>query len=226
MLQLPNKKYNLFFVRHGEADYNVEGKFLGISNRPLTQKGIEQVQKSARKLIKLLQPNEKFDVILTSPLLRAKQTAQIIAQIISNPKLSNKYLNKSKKIPIIEEELLKERNYGLFEGKTVSEIQQMFPNEFQKYKKDKANTKPPNGELAVVVENRIKELLFEKIPKKYSQYKNIILTTHLNPIRVALIILELAKKDIYYYKFKNASIIQIEFNPANPSQSRIINFNL
>ena len=206
-----SKIFNLFFVRHGETDFNLEGRFLGISNEPLNEKGISQAKMSAELLHTL---HEKFDLILTSPLKRAKETAMNIANSLPYS------------IEIVEEECLKERNYGKFEGKTQEELMKEFPIEISKYNENKPNTLPPNGELALAVEERVKNLLFKKLLKNYYPYKNIILTTHLNPIRAALIILGLKSREIYYYKFNNASLAMVEFHIMEPLKSRLIHFDL
>ncbi len=205
------KIFNLYFVRHGETDFNVEGRFIGVSDQPLNKNGIDQAKKTANLLKKI---NPTYDVILTSPLKRASQTAEIIAK------------EYSPEIPIIYEDLLKERNYGVFEGKTPDEIKLICPEIIEQYQKDKPNVRPPNGELAKDVEDRVKILLMEKIPSTYKQYQNIILTTHLNPIRAALLLLHMAKPEIYYHKFKNAGVVEIQFNPKDPDHSKLINFDL
>ncbi len=206
-----NKIINLYFVRHGETDYNVEGRFIGVSDQPLNKNGIEQAKKTAKLLKKI---NPKYDLILTSPLKRASQTAEMISKEF-NPEL-----------PIIVEDLLKERNYGVFEGKTPEELKHICPESIAQYQKDKPNVRPPNGELAKDVEERVKILLMEKIPTIYGANRNIILTTHLNPIRAALILLDMAKPEIYYHKFKNAGVVEIQFNHQDPEHSKLINFDL
>lgn len=206
-----HKIFNLFFVRHGETNYNLEGRFIGISDQPLNQKGMDQARKTGALLKKI---NLTYDLILTSPLKRASQTAEIIAKEFI-PEL-----------PIVHEDLLKERNYGIFEGKTLEELAHICPESITKYQKDKPNVRPPNGELAKDVEDRVKILMMEKIPTTYAKYMNIILTTHLNPIRAALILLDMAKLDIYYHKFKNAGVVEIQFNPVEPKKTKLINFDL
>lgn len=63
----------IYFVRHGETDYNLKGITQGQLDIPLNQTGIEQARKVAQKL-----KNYKIDMIYCSPLVRAKKTAEII----------------------------------------------------------------------------------------------------------------------------------------------------
>ncbi len=88
----------IFFVRHGETSWNVEGRLQGqIDKIQLTKKGIDQAEEISKKLQQI-----NFDVILSSPSVRTIQTAEII--------------NKSKKKQIILHNELKERGYGELEG--------------------------------------------------------------------------------------------------------------
>ncbi|MBS2006804.1 MAG: phosphohistidine phosphatase SixA [Cyanobacteria bacterium SZAS TMP-1] len=67
----------LFLVRHGIAVDHIGGAITRDSERPLTDEGIAEMKQVARALTKI---NKKPDLILSSPLVRARQTAEIIAQ--------------------------------------------------------------------------------------------------------------------------------------------------
>jgi broad specificity phosphatase PhoE len=64
----------IFLARHGESDWNVEKRFQGHSDRPLTERGREQAHALAD-----LVGSEKIDAVYTSPLSRARETAEIVA---------------------------------------------------------------------------------------------------------------------------------------------------
>ena len=86
------------FVRHGETDLNKPiRKMQGISNYDLNENGIKQAEETRDKL-----ENEKFDIIISSPLKRAKHTAEII--------------NEKQRVPLIIDDRLTERDYGELEG--------------------------------------------------------------------------------------------------------------
>lgn len=63
----------IVLIRHGETDWNVIGRYQGQADPPLNSKGIKQTQQLAKELSK-----SSIDVIYTSPLLRTKETAEII----------------------------------------------------------------------------------------------------------------------------------------------------
>jgi len=97
-------------IRHGETDWNKEGRLQGREDIPLNDEGIKQIEKTTDYLKK-----HKWDIIITSPLSRAKRSAEIIAKSIG--------LNE-----IIEEEMLVERDYGEASGMTAEERKKAFPD--------------------------------------------------------------------------------------------------
>lgn len=86
------------FVRHGQTDWNVKRKQQGRMDIPLNETGIAQAEKTAELL-----KDEPFDAVYSSPLIRARQTAQIICR--------------GRNLPIIIEERIIERDMGEFQGK-------------------------------------------------------------------------------------------------------------
>ena len=85
------------FVRHGQTDWNKQGKQQGLADIPLNETGMEQARKT-RELLK----GEQFDCAYCSPLMRARQTANIICE--------------GRNIPIYLEQRLIERDMGEFQG--------------------------------------------------------------------------------------------------------------
>ena len=108
-MTLKNTEIHLF--RHGETDWNVEGRFQGIKVSKLTEKGVLQAKQLGNKL-----KNIKFDNIYCSPSLRTKQTA------------FNIWPHQKKRIQYSDE--LLEINLGSMEGKLYSEVKE---NDFSSY---------------------------------------------------------------------------------------------
>ena len=90
----------ILLTRHGKTEWNALGKVQGKADIKLNEEGIKQ----AKETSKLLQ-DEKIDLIISSPLIRAIETARIIA--------------KERNIPIITDESLSERDFGEYEGKRI-----------------------------------------------------------------------------------------------------------
>lgn len=141
----------ILLTRHGQTDWNVLGKIQGQTDIELNETGIKQAETTREKLL-----DYDIDLILTSPLKRAKKTAEIIG--------------KDRNIPIKVEDRLVERKFGAFEGKTRQEFNL---DEIWDYKLDKQYE---NMESVKQVCNRINTFL-SNLKKTYSD-KTILLVTH------------------------------------------------
>lgn len=98
-----------YFTRHGESQANVDQVFAGWMDSPLTEKGKLEALEEARRLAA---EGLRFDLIISSPLSRAYDTAKIIAESLGHP---------AKSIVIVDE--LKERNMGAYEGVPKNSLQ-------------------------------------------------------------------------------------------------------
>ena len=92
-----------YIIRHGQTNWNKEGRIQGKTDIELNEEGIEQA-KEARKILK----DYPIDMIVSSTLKRARKTAEII--------------NETKQVPIIFDNGIEERGFGDFEGKVRKEI--------------------------------------------------------------------------------------------------------
>jgi valyl-tRNA synthetase len=151
---------NISVLRHGETEYNKLGKFHGITDIELNDIGRKQAQEAKDKI------NNDYDVIISSPLKRARQTAEIV-----NEKLG---------LEIIENDLLKERDFGNLEGLTWEEFSEQYPQEASKNNID-FQPELEKGERIEDVEKRLREFITWL---KTSGYKKPLLVTHAGVIRV------------------------------------------
>ncbi|MBI1854496.1 MAG: histidine phosphatase family protein [Chloroflexi bacterium] len=104
------KSFDFVFLRHGESVGNAEERFQGQSDYPLTEAGRAQAQALAERWLK---EQMTFDLAVTSPLVRAKETAQIIAEMLN--------------IPLEEDPIWMERDNGAMSGLTRDEVVKLFP---------------------------------------------------------------------------------------------------
>ena len=88
---------NLYVVRHGETAWNAERKLQGKNDIPLNEKGIQQAEEAREAL-----ESYEYDVVFSSPYLRASMTARII--------------NETRRKPIFFDYRLRERCFGIYEG--------------------------------------------------------------------------------------------------------------
>ncbi len=147
---------HIYITRHGQSQWNVEGKVQGVTDTPLTQNGIDQAHELALKI-----KNEKFqiDEILHSPLSRAADTARIIAE--------------ENNIPLTLDVRLIEQNFGEFEGHEWSK----HPGVFHEAKKQFANDYN-GGESMLRLGQRIYNLLDELKERSARENKTFLLVTH------------------------------------------------
>jgi isoleucyl-tRNA synthetase len=154
----PNK---LFLIRHGEAENNVKGilnSLLEVKKYKLTEVG----RKQSKELAKILK-KEKIDAIFSSPILRAQETAEIIA--------------KELKLKVVFDKRLREVGFGDFNGKSADDFEKVFPS--RKSRIGKIDFGVENEEQ---IQSRMQNFL-EDINKKFSG-KNIIIVSHGDPIQI------------------------------------------
>jgi len=137
----------LILVRHGESEWNRAGRIQGQINSPLTDLGINQA-KAIREYLSRILLNQQLE-IYTSPLDRALQTAEIIAQGIEYP---------SRKIII--EERLNDFNVGEISGTFGwDKVAEIFPEQAQLRLQDPMRFHPSGGESGAEFEARLRSLL-------------------------------------------------------------------
>lgn len=166
-------------VRHGETDWNAAGRLQGSTDIPLNEKGIQQAKESG-----LFLKNSQWDVIITSPLKRAKRTAEII--------------NENLHIPLVVMEEFKEKYFGDAEGMTLEERRAAYPDQLY-----------PNQEEDSKFTNRLMTGL-EKINQNYKN-KKVLLVAHGAVINAILTFLSNGKLGHGKTKIQNACINEIQY---------------
>jgi probable phosphoglycerate mutase len=127
----------LVLVRHGETQWNLEGRIQGYhADSPLTPNGQAQARALAERLAR-----EGLDVIFASDTGRTRQTAQPIAQATG--------------IAVIHDSGLRERSYGIFEGRTFTEIEREHPQDYERIRARDPYYAAPGGENAMQFHERI-----------------------------------------------------------------------
>lgn len=139
-----------YFVRHGQTDWNLEHKIQGSIDIGLNESGRKQAIEMQEKL-----KDTYFDAIFCSPLIRAKETAEIIAK-------------PHKDTPLIVANELRERNFGIYEGEHAK------GDYYGLWQYDNQDT--PNGETPKELEARIYPFL-DKIRADFKD-KDILLVAH------------------------------------------------
>ena len=132
----------IYLLRHGQTVWNVEGRYQGQLDSALTEKGKEQAKENALKLQKYI--DIKDVKLFSSPLGRAKNTAEIIVELNGMPHSD-----------IIFEEDIKEFNYGIFEGETKEYCKKVYAKEFLEREANKFSYVLEGGESYLKVFERL-----------------------------------------------------------------------
>ncbi|WP_455365213.1 2,3-bisphosphoglycerate-dependent phosphoglycerate mutase [Kaarinaea lacus] len=101
------RKIDVILIRHAQSQWNLENRFTGWANPPLTQAGLDEARHAAHLL---QQQGYRFDIAFSSRLLRAQQTLDLILDILGQSKL-----------PQFQDWRLNERHYGLLQGVNKAE---------------------------------------------------------------------------------------------------------
>jgi broad specificity phosphatase PhoE len=145
----------LILVRHGETSWNEQKKIQGASDIELNDRGCEQVRKLALSL-----REEKIDVIVTSPLKRAYETARAIGRFHD--------------VTIEAEKDLQELNTGDLEGLTFPEVMAKYPTFLQQWRADSSAIDIPNGESFRSLQNRA----WPVIERIINRARNAVVISH------------------------------------------------
>ncbi|WP_404409504.1 histidine phosphatase family protein [Jeotgalibacillus malaysiensis] len=181
---------SISIIRHGETDWNTEGRLQGATDIPINETGVLQAQQCGQ-FLKIGQ----WDVLITSPLQRAKKTAEI--------------MNEDLHLPLVVMDEFSERYFGDAEGMTREERMAAYP--------DKAY---PNQETADMLQERILKGL-QQINENYPD-KNVLLVAHGAVIGAILSMLSGGEIGSRKTRLINGGITTIDFSE---DQWRIRDYN-
>lgn len=156
----------LIILRHGETEWNREERFRGMADLPLTENGLQQAKYAAERIAPL-----KPQVIYSSPLRRATQTAGAVGKALG--------------LPVNIDEDLKDIDYGLWQGLTLTEAYRRYRKEYQQWLHSPQMVNFPQGESLPMVQERVNRLL-KTIDEKHKE-EAILLVTHKVVCKVLLI---------------------------------------
>lgn len=152
----------LYIVRHGQTEFNVEGRLQGRMDSPLTEKGLRDAEALGKYLSDI-----SFDAVLASPSKRAQRTAEIICS--------------GKDISIQVEPDMREINLGSWEGRTKEEVLRAYPQEGEIFYNKPHLYKPLEGDSYYDVQERAAAAI-KRLTDEY-QEGNILIVTHTVVVR-------------------------------------------
>lgn len=165
----------LIFVRHGETDLNLARKYCGQLDVGLNEHGVQQMELLREKL-----DSYSIDLVITSDLLRAHQSAEILTDV------------KAFGFPAFNE-----MDFGDFEGYTYQEISAKFPLDWDNYCNNWQTAIFPNGESFPIFYDRVIAAFMEEW-KKWQQFDTVLFVGHLGVLRVIALFLQKQKITFYW----------------------------
>ena len=175
---------NILLIRHGQSEWNKLNLFTGFKNIELSEQGIEEANKAGQNFKNL---DIKFNIVFTSELKRAQETAKIILQNLDQWDFLK---NEGKIISNIN---LNERDYGDLTGLNKKETAEKFGEEqVHKWRRGYSD-QPPNGESLEDVVRRVTKY-FEEVIKpaiQSNENDNILIAAHGNSLRALLIVMNI-----------------------------------
>jgi len=178
---------SVIFLRHGQAKNNIERILTGRTpNIPLTEKGIEQAEKTAKFVEQM-----NISAIYSSPIERAKHTAEIVA--------------KHNSLDVITDDRLIELDMGKFTGVPYDEIFTSHGNVFMKFYNGELEIAHNGVETFSEVKKRVLSIVDHVVEKHPDQ--NVVLVTHMDPIKAMLAtVVDLSPTNLFELIIANASL--------------------
>jgi len=193
----------LILIRHGETESNKKGAYLGWTDVKLSIEGIMQAYKLKERLASV-----KPDIIVSSPLKRAAETACII--------------NEQYNMAIQYENALKERGFGVWDNLTYEEIIAGYKDEYEEWIKDWLYYPAGGGESTLDVYNRITGCIQKIIDN--NKGKSIMVVTHLGCIRnLIAYLLGFGIDASWRFRVDNGSISRICINDEGYAYLTLLN---
>jgi ribonuclease H / adenosylcobalamin/alpha-ribazole phosphatase len=149
-------------LRHGVTDYSVQMRFAGRSDLDLTPRGVEQVRQAADRIAQL----GTVAAIYSSPLQRTRHTAQLVADRLD--------------LPVTLEDGLIETDYGSWDGYTLAELRQNWPDQLSRWLTDPA-VPAPDGESFVDTARRAQQARNRILAEQAGN--TVLVVSHVSPIK-------------------------------------------
>ncbi|WP_280238154.1 bifunctional RNase H/acid phosphatase [Nocardia abscessus] len=193
----------LLLLRHGQTELSVQRRYSGRGNPPLTPLGREQAARAA----KMLAAKGGITAVVSSPLGRARETAEAAAAALG--------------VPVEVHDGLIETDFGVWEGLTFAEAAQRDPDLHARWIGD-PTVAAPGGESFEEVTGRVdaaRRDLLERYPGA-----NLVVVSHVTPIKTLLrLALDVGPALLYRLHLDLASLSIAEFYPDSGSSVRLVN---
>ena len=193
----------LILVRHGATAHNVENRFSGANALPLSDLGEQQAKQLADRLATF----STISLVASSPLPRARRTADAIADRLG--------------LPVIVVPGFTELNFGAWEGLTYHEVVREWPEEWVQWS-TKPDVAPPEGESIAELTRRVgraRDEIVSRVPDGQA-----VVVTHVTPIKALLrVALDAPTSALFRFHLDPASVSIIDYFVDGASSVRLVN---
>ncbi len=212
----------LYLQRHLKSQWNVENRFAGWVDNPLSEEGILQRETAAEKL-----KGENFDIIYTSPLSRNKQTVLQILKLLGGKYPIFQYEEGKMKdwgnfegpknhIPVIVAEKLNERYYGRLQGLNKEDAKKEFGEEQVHLWRRSYDIAPPEGESLKDTFNRVVPYFEKNIENDLKEGKDVLVVSSGNALRSIVKKIEnISDEEIINFEIDFGGTLKYEFDGKN-----------
>jgi 2,3-bisphosphoglycerate-dependent phosphoglycerate mutase len=189
----------LVLLRHGESQWNLENRFTGWVDVPLSSKGEQEAKAAGRKLAGIT-----FDRAYTSVLKRAIDTLAIVLEVIGQ---SN--------IPVEKDKALNERMYGELQGLNKTETAQKYGDQQVKIWRRSYDVRPPGGESLKDTAGRVLPYYEQHIRPQILAGRNILIAAHGNSLRALVMQLDqLSREAVLELNIPTGAPLLYEFDSS------------
>jgi|TARA_B110000014_G_scaffold196872_1_gene145948 broad specificity phosphatase PhoE len=180
----------LLIVRHGETEWNAEGRIQGHTDIGLSENGAQQARSLGQRLA-----DRQIDVAYSSDLKRTSETARLALG--------------HRNVVLNETPRLREYHKGIFEGMTLTEIQTQFPDEYPKYLEKDLSYAPEGGETTRDVSTRMASI-FQEIKAKHLD-ETVLVVSHGGALRAAMVsLLGMPLEGNWSFVFGNCGLTMVD----------------
>jgi len=210
----------LYLQRHLKSQWNLENRFAGWVDNPVSKEGAEMASDAAKKLA-----GENFDIVFTSPLIRNQQTTiKILRNLGKNPLFVHLDGGKMQEwgsfeggfadsIPTYVSEKLNERYYGKLQGLNKEEAKKTFGEDQVKLWRRSYDVAPPDGESLKDTFNRTVPFYKQFVEPELKSGKNILIVSSGNSLRSIVKYIEnISDDEIIDFEMSFGELIKYDFN--------------
>lgn len=187
----------LVLLRHGESQWNLENRFTGWADVPLSPRGIQEAKDAGEKLRSF-----RFDRAFTSVLARAIETLRLVLESIGQTG-----------IPIEKDKALNERMYGELQGLNKAETAEKYGEQQVKIWRRSYDVRPPGGESLKDTAERVLPYYEQTIKPYLLKGEAILVAAHGNSLRALIMELEqLSREQVLELNVPTGAPLLYEFD--------------